>query len=286
MSKYLNPKVDLTFKKVFGQHENLVKSLLNALLPLPAGRFIKEVSYLTPEQIPENPAKKYSIVDVKCKDNENRIFIVEMQTYWNNAYFVRTLHNTAKVYSSQLEKSQDFKDLKSVYALSIVDDNAFSKFKDTDEYIQEYYVINKNHPKDIHDDLALIFVELPKYKPVDKGQRAIKDLWMKYFTEIDERTQEADDDLLENPEIAEALDIVKRSAYTDAELASYEKSRLDEITERSAMSQSREEGKAEGIAEERAKAHEEKIEMARKMKSMQIPIDQILSITGLSADEI
>lgn len=282
MSKYLNPKVDLTFKKVFGQHENLVKSLLNALLPLPAGRFIEEVSYLTPEQIPENPAKKYSIVDVKCKDNENRIFIVEMQTYWNNAFFVRTLHNTTKVYSSQLEMALDFKDLKSVYALSIVDDHAFSKYKNTDEYIQEYYVINKNHPTDIHDDLALIFVELPKYKPVDKGQRALKDLWMKYFTEIDESTQEADDDLLDNPDIAEALDIVKRSAYTEAELAAYEKSKLDEITERSAMSQSREEGKAEAEAQ----AHAEKIEMARKMKADGMPLDLILKYTGLRTEEI
>ena len=30
---YLDPKADLTFKKVFGEHEELVKSLLNALLP-------------------------------------------------------------------------------------------------------------------------------------------------------------------------------------------------------------------------------------------------------------
>ena len=31
--KYLDPKADLTFKKVFGEHPELVKSLLNALLP-------------------------------------------------------------------------------------------------------------------------------------------------------------------------------------------------------------------------------------------------------------
>ena len=36
MAKYLDPKVDLTFKKVFGEHPNLVASLLNSLLPLPA----------------------------------------------------------------------------------------------------------------------------------------------------------------------------------------------------------------------------------------------------------
>ena len=58
MSKYLNPKVDLTFKKVFGEHPNLVKSLLNALLPLPEGMEIVSVEYLTNETIPDNPAKK------------------------------------------------------------------------------------------------------------------------------------------------------------------------------------------------------------------------------------
>ena len=54
MSKYLNPKVDLTFKKVFGEHANLVKSLLNALLPLPEGMTIEKVEYLTSENVPED----------------------------------------------------------------------------------------------------------------------------------------------------------------------------------------------------------------------------------------
>ena len=31
--RYLNPKADLTFKKVFGEHPDLVASFLNALLP-------------------------------------------------------------------------------------------------------------------------------------------------------------------------------------------------------------------------------------------------------------
>ena len=36
--KYLDPKADVTFKKVFGEHKNLVISLLNALLPLDPGK--------------------------------------------------------------------------------------------------------------------------------------------------------------------------------------------------------------------------------------------------------
>ena len=36
--KHLDPKADLTFKKVFGEHPELVMSLLNALLPLDEGK--------------------------------------------------------------------------------------------------------------------------------------------------------------------------------------------------------------------------------------------------------
>ena len=57
-SKYLNPKADVLFKLVFGEHEDLLMSLLNALLPLPANGQIESLEYLTPQMVPENPAKK------------------------------------------------------------------------------------------------------------------------------------------------------------------------------------------------------------------------------------
>ena len=62
MSKYLDPKADLTFKKVFGEHPNLVLSLLNALLPLPDGMEIKTVEYLSSENIPENSGKNIPLL--------------------------------------------------------------------------------------------------------------------------------------------------------------------------------------------------------------------------------
>ena len=78
--KYLDPKADLTFKKVFGEHPELVKSLLNALLPFKSEEEeITSVTYLTPEMVPQTPTRKYSIVDVRCEDTQGRQFIVEMQ---------------------------------------------------------------------------------------------------------------------------------------------------------------------------------------------------------------
>lgn len=62
MAKYLDPKADLTFKKVFGEHPDLVISLLNALLPFTtAEEYITSVQYLNAKLVPENLLRKNSI---------------------------------------------------------------------------------------------------------------------------------------------------------------------------------------------------------------------------------
>ena len=78
MGKYLDPKADITFKRVFGEHKDLVISLINALLPLADDQQVESVEYLNPELVPETPTKKDSVVDVRCMDMRGRQFIVEM----------------------------------------------------------------------------------------------------------------------------------------------------------------------------------------------------------------
>ena len=68
MAKYLDPKADVTFKKVFGEHKNLVMSLLNALLPLEEGKQVESIEYLPSELVPRTPLCKNTIVDVRCEE--------------------------------------------------------------------------------------------------------------------------------------------------------------------------------------------------------------------------
>ncbi len=325
MSKYLDPKADLTFKKVFGNHKNLVMSLLNALLPLPEGMNIESVEYLPSENIPENPGKKYSIVDVYCTDNQKRHFIVEMQSYWNTEFFSRTLFNAASVYTKQLKKGMSFGDLKDVYSLCLVNDerafnykaeNEEEKQKFDNEYVHEFYLINKNHPtKDVRTDLSMVFVILPKYKPQNRAEKKMHDLWLKFLTQIDENTTDAPEELLENEETNEALEIVRTSAYTESELRSYNQYWLDISTEKSALERERTEGREEGEKIGREKGEKigrekgekigreegekigrekgmvegrkiESVENAKKMKLKNYPIEDIIEITGLTKEEI
>jgi len=44
--QYLDPKNDLTFKKVFGEHPHLLRSFLNGLLPLARWQEIVSLEYL------------------------------------------------------------------------------------------------------------------------------------------------------------------------------------------------------------------------------------------------
>lgn len=282
MPKYLDPKADLTFKKVFGEHPNLVLSLLNALLPLPEGMEIKSVSYLSPENIPENPGKKYSIVDVFCVDNYNRHFIVEMQSIWNTEFFQRTLFNAASMYTKQLNKGKAFGELNDVYALCLVnDETAFPEYGT--EYIQEYYLTNKKHTNERHTDLSMVFIVLPNFKPQNRAVKKMHNLWLKFLTEIDEQTDDADPELLANKETSEALEIVRRSAFTESELLAYDLYWLNVSTEKSSFIRNFNDGKAEGLAEG---AKQKAIEMARDMKSDGLPLETIAKYTKLPIDDI
>jgi hypothetical protein len=64
MARYHDLKNDLPFKRIFGDPD-LLKSFLNVLMPFKAHRQIETLEYLPSEQVPENPAKKNSIVNVR-----------------------------------------------------------------------------------------------------------------------------------------------------------------------------------------------------------------------------
>src|SRR5271156_1765748 len=108
MSHYLDPKADVVFKKIFGEHPELLKSFLNSVLPLPENGLIVSLEYLSNEQVPVIPGFKYTIVDVKCKDLLGRVFITEMQIASTVTFMQRLLFNTSKAYVRQLNKGEPY----------------------------------------------------------------------------------------------------------------------------------------------------------------------------------
>ena len=275
MAKYLDPKADLTFKKIFGEHKNLVISLLNALLPFDEKQKITEIEYLPSELTPDNPMRKNSIVDVCCKAIDGRQFIVEMQMEWTTAFKQRVLFNASKAYIRQLKKSKKYHLLQPVYSLSLVND-VFEN--DIEDFYHYYRLVHEEHTEKIIDGLHLVFVELPKFKPHTISEKKMQVLWLRFLTEIGEETKEVPEELIENAEVKQAIEIVEESAYTDEELAQYDKF-WDAIRIEQAFVDEAEIRYGLGIKKA-------KTEDARKMKIKGYTVEDIAEITGLTVEEI
>jgi len=221
MGKYLDPRADLTFKKIFGEHKHLVISLLNAFLPLEDNERVESIEYWPADKIPDRTeAEKYSIVDVCCKDNKQREFIVEMQMTWTDSFKKRVLLNASKAYVAQTKKGMVYESLQPVYALNFV--NA-EFMKEVEGYYHYYHLVHDKYTDQVIDGLHLIFVELPKFKPQTMAEKKMQVLWLRFLTEINENTQEVPAELLESAEVSEALEIVERAAFNDEEMRTYDK---------------------------------------------------------------
>lgn len=260
--RYLDPKNDLTFKKVFGQHPNLLKSFLNALLPLAEGQEIVELEYLPAEQVPEIPLLKNSIVDVRCTDKVGRQFIVEMQMLWTDSFKSRVLFNASKAYVKQLNKGREYKGLKPVYALSLVNEN-FER--DTDQYYHHYSIIHNQLSGKKIDGLEFVFVELPKFKAKNLSERKLQVLWLRYLTEIEDKTETLPADLLADPDVREAIECLRESAFTRAELETYDKYWDGVSTEKTLMADALDTGKKEGLEIGKEIGREEGIQLILKV---------------------
>jgi predicted transposase/invertase (TIGR01784 family) len=294
--RYLDPKNDLTFKKVFGEHPHLLKSFLNAIMPFKENQLIVDLEYLPVELIPEVPLMKYTIVDVRCKDTTGRQFIVEMQMCWTDDFKQRVLFNASRAYVRQLGKGQGYRLLQPVYAVSLIND-IFEP--DTPQYYHHYQIIQVDDISKHLEGLEFIFVELPKFRPHSITEKRLQVLWLRYLTEIKDGTNEIANELLSEPEVEEAINYIQESAYTEEELEYYDRYWDSIQTEKTFYEAAKREGMEEGIEEGRKEGRkegiekgiekgrkEEKIEIAKKCLQKGMDISEIIELTGLSKEEI
>jgi predicted transposase/invertase (TIGR01784 family) len=247
MASYLDPKNDLTFKRVFGEHKHLCMSLINSMLPLENP--VESIEYQTGELIPElTDVLRYTIVDVRCTDSVGRQFIVEMQMYWTESFKSRVLLNASKAYVMQLDKAKEFQLLKPVYALNFVNETFEKSPGMENEYYHYYKIVNINDTEKQIKGLEFLFVELPKFKPRNRAEKKLHELWLRFLTEVNEATEEIPQELLENDLTREAVDYMKTAAYTKGQLETYNKWKIGVMTERSAYIDAMKEGEAKGIA--------------------------------------
>jgi len=291
MPRYLDPKVNLTFKKIFGQHPDLLINFLNAVMPFEEGRFIETVEYLPSEMIPESPTRKYSIVDVRCTDNHKRQFIIEMQSDWKEAFLSRILFNAGKAYVRQLGKGKKYHLLQPVYTLVILNDEFDHK---TDKYYHHYKIVNVENSDEVIEGLEFVLIEIPKFRPesVEDRKRAV--LWLRFLKEVDEDMRALPPEMAENEYIRMAAELCEESAFTPEELAAYNgfwdwvsientKKYNAERELENALQIGLEKGEAIGLEKGE---HKKALDIAKKALKMGMSEDDVIELSGLSVEEI
>lgn len=290
--KFLDPKNDVIFKKIFGQHPEILKSFLNSMLPLKVGQHIVELSYLSPEMLPETFLEKFTSVDVRCIDNLGRQFLVEMQMNWTTAFKQRVLFNTSKAYVTQTTKGFEYSNLKPVYALNLINQNYLPNNAD---HYHHYAVVHHKDSNEKLEGLEFIFIELEKFKAKNLTDKKLQILWLRFLTEINEQTETISEELLENKDIKQAVSFVYEASLTKEEKLLYDKNWDRISSEKTILNEAKAEAKALGKAEGIEVGKAEGIiigelnqlkKMAKKAKSMGMSIKEISDLTGLNQEEI
>lgn len=277
---FLDPKNDYIFKKIFGQHPDILKSFLNSMLPLPDGRQIVELEYLSPEMIPETFLEKFSAVDVRCKDQYGRQFLVEMQMNWTTAFKQRVLFNASKAFVTQSGKGSEYQQLQPVYALNLINQNFLPQ---TEAHYHHYAVVHLKNTDERLEGLEFVFIELEKFRAQNIRDKKLQVLWLRFLTEINESTTNIDEELLKQKEIKQAIEYVYEASLSKEEKALYDKNWDRISSEKTILHQTHEKGRAEGRAEgELDKA----MAIATKLLSNGMNVNEISEITGLSIFEI
>lgn len=289
LSKYLDPKNDVAFRKIFGseKHKDILIHFLNDMVLFSNKEPIVDVTFLKTVQDPEIASKKESIVDVLCSDTHGVQYIVEMQVAESAGFEKRAQYYAAKAYSGQLNKGKEsdgqYKNLKEIIFVSI---SNFILFPDKAAYKSDHVILDKVTGDHNLKDFSFTFLELPKFtKTLDDKLDNIVEKWCIFFKHADEMNDSDLERLIANGDviIKDAYVALDRFNWTEQELMAYEQE-LKRIRDNAAVEEAmKERSRAEGMAQGKAEGI---AEIAMNLLEAGLEIEFIAKTTGLSAEEI
>lgn len=277
--KYLNPKNDAAFKKLFGSEQN--KDILIHFLNDVLGSFrespIVEIDFLPTILQGGDSDKKISLVDVLCKDTNGTKYIIEMQASSTKDFEKRAQHYAAKVYGNQARIGRDYQDLKEVIFLAIAD---YVIFPNKSHYKSDHIVLDKKTYEHDLNDFFFTFIELPKFKKNKEELFSMEDKWCYFFKHAQETTEEDLEKIVGKDNIIlKAYKALDQFYWTQGELSEYDAVQISEMNKKADLSQKLDEAKAIGKTEG-------KIEMAKNLLRQGFEIDLIASCSGLYKEQI
>ena len=263
--KKLSIKNDFVFKKLFskkGNEEYLIQ-FLSGLLNLD----IKSIEIKHDVALEVNlEDKKLGILDLKATLDNNTCIDIEMQRSNEGNIVKRSTFYASKLVSEQLLKNEEYKKIKPVIVIFIMDFNYFP-FK---EYITKSITVTEKHREyELNNNVIYYYIELPKFR---SAKININDITSQWLTFIDGEKQKELNEVMENNNLIKRADEELEYLSGDDEIK-----RIAELREKYIrdMKSAKSDGEEIGIKN-----------VAKRMLKEKMDIAIISKVTGLTEEEI
>ena len=272
---------DAMFKALFGDERNpeLLVSLLQSALDLPPEDYA-EISFINPILARERPEGKLGILDVRVRSASGAGVNIEIQLSSVPEIRERIIYYLSRMVTDQIGSGDDYLNIKPSICILITD---FALVAENTSYHNKYRLFDPRTGSEFSGLLEVHTLELPKL-PQERDGTLLWD-WLKF---IGARKKEELEMLAEkNPQVKKAIGKLAELNEDERERMiadSQEKLRRDIASiKRFAVKEGREEGREEGLAEGLEKG---RVAVARNAIQQNLPVDLIVTLTGLSRETI
>ena len=316
--RYISLLTDFGFKRIFGSdiNKDLLIDFLNSLFN--GEQVVKDVTYLNSEHVGDVYAERKAIFDVYCENEHGEKFIVEMQNAYQTYFKDRSLYYATFPIREQAPKGDNWNfKLQHVYVVALLNYDMNEEAFSHESINHDVGLLDKQTHKVFNNKLTFKYVEIARFNKDINELETNFDKWLyvlRNLSRLDNQPtylrNEVFNRLFSQAEIAR-FDKKELKAYEDS-LKAYRdiKNSLDTAKEEGraeglaeGRAEGHAEGLAEGLAEGRAKGHaeghaegraeglaegasEKALAVARELLAMNMSIDNIKKVTGLTDDEI
>lgn len=285
--KLLELKNDLVFQKIFGVQKNSL--ITGHFLSLILGKEIFDINLDVNKRMLGNRANsKTGRLDIRVRFNNGEDCNIELQVLPYKFMPERMLEYWAGMYDNKINSGQGYNILKPSISILI----ANYRLEETVD-IPKYHTIWNLREKDyckniITNNIEMHVLEIPKIK---EGQILKDELaqWLKFIE--NPGNKEVEKFMSENRFLKQAKEEL---AYlsSDPDFQLLVESRAGMLKDiyyfkKDAEETALKEGMAKGLAQGKVEGEKKKqIEIAKKLLELEIPIEKIITATGLSKEEI
>ena len=180
MRHLIDPMVDFVFKLILGTpgNENLLIDFINGIINPPSP--IVSVTFINPFNDKQHEEDKYSVVDIKARDENGVKYQIEVQLTEPSYLCDRMLYTWSTIYHTQAVKGEKFDALKPAISIWLL---SGSMFKNDNKYHHEFGVFDRDQDSNLclSDHCQIHVLELEKWREPDRLQP--EDYWLYFFKE-------------------------------------------------------------------------------------------------------